>query len=353
MDSLDKNEFIYIRFNIVKWEEGDLLFNGQLCNMIAQQKNQECYYSHFKYPEEALHYFRNNIKENGKRSMAGYQGYCYADRIYFDIDSKSHDEAIVDCRKLIEHLLCLGFLAENLDVWFSGRRGFHIGVSTSPWGLSPDIKFNRWCKEICCEIAEKARVDIDLSIYSKISILRAPFSRHPETGLFKNPIPIESILDCKISGRNILENCRIPIAWTHLPTPSVPSVDLKSRFNKVLKKNLTKGNWPSVVGSESRYPPFDIDWNGIITWPYWNETFFRLAVLAKIKGLSAWDCEQNLRLIRGRNEAFSKGSPVFLDTEIKTIVRSVYQREFSYHVSLKNDPAIKGLIIYPRKGRIS
>lgn len=347
------NEFCFRRLNTSKYEEGKLFGFDVLVAQLQERQNEECYLSHFSYPQEAFEYFQRYRNLNGKNSIAGYRGPCYAERIYFDIDSKSHDEAIISCRRLIECLLSLGFLVENLDVWFSGRRGFHIGINTSPWGLVPDINFNSWCKEICCDIADGARVEIDRSIYSKISLLRAPFSRHPETGLFKNPIPIESILDCKISGRNILEICRIPIAWTHLPTPSVPSVDLKSRFNKVLKKNLTKGNWPSAVGSESRYPPFDIDWNGIITWPYWNETFFRLAVLAKIKGLSAWDCEQNLRLIRGRNEAFSKGSPVFLDTEIKTIVRSVYQREFSYHVSLKNDPAIKGLIIYPRKGRIS
>lgn len=353
MNSLNKHEFIHIRFNEVKWEEGDLVPDYQLCALLKQRQNQECYYSHFKYSEEALRYFRNNTKENGKRSIAGYRGRCYADRIYFDIDSKSHDEAIDYCRRLIESLLSLGFLAENLDAWFSGKKGIHLGVCTSPWGLVPDVNFNRWCKEICCEIAERARVEIDRSIYTKTSLLRAPFSRHPETGLFKNPIPIESILDCKNSGRNILENCRTSIAWTHLPTPSAPSIDLKFRFNKALQKNLTKGKRASTVGPERRYPPFEIEWNGVITWPYWNETFFRLAALAKIKGVSAFDCEQKLRWLRDKNEGVSKGTPAFLDTEIETIVRSVYQREFSYHVSLKNDPAIKGLIINPRKGRVS
>lgn len=347
-----EEEKYFRRLSRVKQEEGQLVCNDLLRECLKESEGEECYISHFCYPSEALLYFQSNIKQNGKSSLAGYQGPVFAERVYLDIDSSSIDDALKDCRLIIRTLIALGFTENNLGIWFSGRRGFHIGFSVTPWGLLPGEKFNQLCKKICCEIARRAGVEIDKSIYTKLSLLRAPFSKHPGTGLFKTPISVGNLLRGEIVAGDITASCKNLSSWEVFATPTAPSIDLRSRFKQILNEN-TQASWKinDSLKKGNYYPTFSINWQALITWPFWNEVFYKLAALAKIRGYSSNECEKNLKLLRDTNETGSPQHPHFSDAEIQTIVRSVYSRDYAYHVSLRKDRAIKDLII-PGKRRV-
>jgi hypothetical protein len=93
-------------------------------------------------------------------------------------------------------------------IFFSGSKGFHIGVPTSLWGPVPSGSFHLVAKQFAVELSGQDKVRIDGSVYSKVQLLRAPNSRHPKTGLHKCHLTVDSLF--KLSIRGILERAKAP-----------------------------------------------------------------------------------------------------------------------------------------------
>jgi hypothetical protein len=146
--------------------------------------------------------FRGHVART-EGSAAGFFGAAYCPLIWFDIDREVEgpdgelvpdiNAALVDTRRLVDKLLDLGVPERCLLVFFSGNRGFHIGVFTGLFAACPSVQFAKVTRLVCDAIAEAAGVEIDKSIYKTVQPLRAPNSPHEESGLFKALISLEEL----------------------------------------------------------------------------------------------------------------------------------------------------------------
>jgi hypothetical protein len=74
---------------------------------------------------------------------------------------------------------------DDLLLFFSGSKGFHIGLPVS-WGPAPSVNFHRVARRLAETLATAAGVTtLDVGVYDKVRLFRAPNSRHTKTGLHK------------------------------------------------------------------------------------------------------------------------------------------------------------------------
>ena len=153
--------------------------------------NREAYLSAFQFGDEMRRY----IDPCGNGSTAGYTGPCWSPWLWFDIDRDSLDAALYDARRLAAAIDERYKLADDtLLVFFSGSKGFHVGLPTVLWSPVPSPTFHRVCRRFAETIAEVAGVAIDSGVYDAVRAFRAPNSRHAKTGLHKRRLSLDELL---------------------------------------------------------------------------------------------------------------------------------------------------------------
>ena len=175
------------------------------------EPHKEAYLSAFQFGED----FRQLLIETG--STAGYSGSCWAPWLWFDLDSDELHYAHQDAAALAV------FLVERFAVdpgelltFFSGSKGFHVGLPTSLWAPGPSADFHRTARRFAERVAELAAVTIDTGVYDRVRAFRAPNSRHPKTGLHKRRLTLDELagpLD------TIVELAKVPAPFA-VPTPT-------------------------------------------------------------------------------------------------------------------------------------
>ncbi len=179
----------------------------------AAQVDCESYLSAFQFAEE----FRRLLDETG--SVAGYSGICWSPWLWFDIDRDDDlPKAATDARRLAVTLDERYRLADDaLLAFFSGSKGFHLGLPTALWRPEPSDRFHRVARQFATALAERAGVAIDTGVYDRVRAFRAPNSRHAKTGLHKRHLPIDVLMGLSVAG--ILDLARQPEPFD-LPTPT-------------------------------------------------------------------------------------------------------------------------------------
>ncbi|MEN6407226.1 MAG: DNA primase, partial [Thermoguttaceae bacterium] len=176
------------------------------------EPDKESYISAFRFGED----FRRHLEDN-QGSTAGYSGPCWSPWLWFDLDNEELQYAHKDAAALA------AFLTERYAIepgellaFFSGSKGFHIGLSTALWSPTPLLDFHRVCRRFAENVAELAAVAIDTGVYDRVRAFRAPNSRHPKTGLHKRRLTFDELagpLDA------ILELAKTPAAFDILTPP--------------------------------------------------------------------------------------------------------------------------------------
>jgi len=138
--------------------------------------------------------FRQHLERTG--STKGYGGPCWSAWLWFDIDRENDlDAATVDACKLAASLVERYALdGDNLLLFFSGSKGFHVGLPTALWQPEPSGEFNRLARRFAERAAERVGIAIDTGVYDKVRAFRAPNSRHPKTGLHKRRLTFDELL---------------------------------------------------------------------------------------------------------------------------------------------------------------
>ena len=146
--------------------------------------------------------------------------------LYFDLDySENPAVAQEEAIKLVEFFTGeLDIQEQDLHIYFSGSKGFHILVDERALGVEPRKDLQRVYKHIAgylryrlgevqeqedengrpVEYTEPLKA-VDLVVYTVKRMLRLPYSRHQKTGLYK----IELTLNLKLTTTQ---------AKRHLPT---------------------------------------------------------------------------------------------------------------------------------------
>ena len=157
----------------------------------------EAYLSAFRFGDD----FKKREDEWGRLDVKGFDGASWSHWLWFDIDRADIGQALVDARRLV------AFVAErySLDddallIFFSGSKGFHVGVPTALWEPSASVTFHTTARRMAEALAERAGVVIDAGVYDRVRAFRAPNSRHPKTGLHKRRLTFDELLGLSVES---------------------------------------------------------------------------------------------------------------------------------------------------------
>ncbi len=181
------------------------------CDEQAQVER-EAYLSAFRFGPD----FKILLESTG--STKGYNGVCWAPWLWWDIDRESNLEAALsDARRLAMALAERFGVDDDLLIFYSGSKGFHLGLPTALWQPEPAADFNRTARRFCEAAAERARVTIDAGVYDQVRPFRAPNSRHPKTGRHKRRLAFDELAG--LSLERILQLAEGPEPF-ELPAPA-------------------------------------------------------------------------------------------------------------------------------------
>ena len=149
----------------------------------------EAYLSAFHFGAE----FRRHLESTG--STRGYAGPCWTPWLWFDLDSDGDlARGQAAAVRLVEAILSrYGLSPGEVLAFFSGSKGFHVGLPTALWRPEPSESFHRTAKHFAENVAAIATVAIDAGVYDRVRAFRAPNSRHPKTGLFKRRLTLDEL----------------------------------------------------------------------------------------------------------------------------------------------------------------
>lgn len=177
--------------------------------------HKEAYLSAFQFPEE----FRIHMEAN--KSTKGYTGSCWSRFLWFDIDREDDPHAALrDARQLVDFLKVRYAIDDELLIWFSGGKGYHVGLPTSLWLPEASPLFGRICRKMAETLAGQCGIVIDSSVYDSVRLFRAPNSRHPKTGLFKRLFTHDELFTLDVHG--IQSDAEEPLPFG---IPADPPVD--------------------------------------------------------------------------------------------------------------------------------
>jgi hypothetical protein len=166
-------------------------FSGYAACEPAARVECEAYLSAFTFGAG----FRRLLEGTG--SPRGYAGPCAADWLWWDVDRPGDAErALGDARRLAAAILERFRTPDEDDllVFFSGGKGYHLGLPTCLWRPDPSMVFNAAARRFAERLAGRVRVAIDQGVYDKVRPFRAPNSRHPRTGLFKRRLRFDELM---------------------------------------------------------------------------------------------------------------------------------------------------------------
>jgi hypothetical protein len=194
---------------LVNWEA---TFSEYAALTDGIDANLESYVSAFTFGED----FRTHLESTG--SVRGFNGFCAAEYVWFDIDRPDLEVARRDAARLALFLIERYRLDDGqLLFFFSGFKGFHIGLPTKLWEPTASESFHRMARRMVETLAKATSVAIDAGVYDKVRAFRAPNSRHPKSGLHKRALTLDELT--RLSVKRIKELAKEPTPFD-LPTVS-------------------------------------------------------------------------------------------------------------------------------------
>jgi len=173
--------------------------------------DKESYLSAFRFAAD----FRDHL--DGTGSTAGFSGPCWSPWLWFDLDSEQLHYAHQDAGALAAFLVeRYGIDPGELLIFFSGVKGFHLGLPAVLWSPAPSLDFHRTARRFAERPAELASVTIDTGVYDKVRAFRAPNSKHPKSGLHKRRLTYDELLGPLAA---ILELAKAPAPFA-VPEPT-------------------------------------------------------------------------------------------------------------------------------------
>ena len=163
-------------------------FLAHLSNDDRAERDREVYLSSFLFSDD----FREYLTTHG--TTKGFTGPTWSSWLWFDIDREDDiDAAVTDARRLVRSLCDRWHIDADaaLLLFFSGSKGFHVGLPTTLWNAQPAVIFHHYAKHFATCLAGLAEVEIDTGVYDRVSLFRAPNSRHQKPGRHKRRLTAE------------------------------------------------------------------------------------------------------------------------------------------------------------------
>ena len=174
----------------IDWQRA---FNAHCQNDERAETGRESYLSLFTFGDE----FREHLERTG--STKNYRGPCWSPWVWWDIDAEGDLPTATDSARRLAAYLADRFGSEPL-LFFSGSKGYHVGIPTSLFEPEPSATFHRITRRFAETIAATLGIEIDAGIYDKVRLFRAPNSTHPKTRFHKRRLTLRELLHLKPSA---------------------------------------------------------------------------------------------------------------------------------------------------------
>jgi len=159
--------------------------SNRLIELYQKNPNNDFYVSIFKYNKK--HY--ENYKKT--KTLAGINDNVSSSIVFDFDDDKSLINAKNDTYTVVNRLIEKGVPKEEISIFFSGGKGFHVELSTN----------RDFTRDELVNIRTNISGDLNTTdpvIKDEQRILRAPLSKHNETGLFKIPLTYNELATMSI-----------------------------------------------------------------------------------------------------------------------------------------------------------
>lgn len=171
---------------------------------VIETQDQDYYISIYKYNEDQKNAAEQIIEKNGYKRPAGVSGIndVVTNKLVFDFDSQDLNKAKSDTFECVERLIENGVQVENINISFSGNKGFSVVVNHDQT-LTPK-QHKKLAKQIAGDLET-----FDTKVYNASRIFRLDYTKHNATEFYKTPITkdqlkflsIDSILNYAKSKR--------------------------------------------------------------------------------------------------------------------------------------------------------
>ncbi len=212
----------------------------------------ECYTSMYSFTSELV----AHVQDTGSVQKVSHL-IVWSDICWFDIDSPDLDVAKAATIDLVAKISAIDeALAQHLVIYFSGCKGFHVGLPSTLAGLKPSAALPSQHRQLALALAEG--IDIDTSIYQHTRLWRVPNTINAKSGLYKVRLTVEQLRDWGVD--EIKEYAKQPRGQPYLDT--VDGIEKLSVCDRLVElaesasqeRNTTKPRQPTDSD------PRDQDW---------------------------------------------------------------------------------------------
>lgn len=318
---LPKNEMNYPDYCFVDTAFGDVSHRNnvkRIDEIILPESPVECYTSMFRFTEK---YKTHCGKTGSVRNIESFS--CYCDYLWFDIDDDNLEDARIRCIDLLARIEA-EFKVTTAVIFFSGSKGFHIGIPSELFGAEPRPELPRIFKKMAQDVAGDIR--IDTAIYEKNRLWRLPNSINKRLGLFKIPLSYVELaqndagsIKKLASGRREIDQ-DTSIAQKRSEALSSLYDSIVSSLNQEEKQTDNK---PNIDFSKINRPCIEKLLEGVEKGER-NEVGIRLADHFKKQ---EHPLEGTVLILKKWNE---RNNPPLPETQIGAIVNSAYTGDYDY-----------------------
>jgi hypothetical protein len=155
----------------------------------------------------------------GRLDVRDFNGPTCSTFVWFDIDRADREQARRDTARLVATIAERYKLdGDELLIFFSGNKGFHIGLPSILTAAEPGPTFHAAARSCAESLAAIAKVEIDTGVYDRVRAFRAPNSRHAKTGLHKRLLTFDELTGLSIE--RICELAAEPLPFDPAELPS-------------------------------------------------------------------------------------------------------------------------------------
>ena len=248
--------------------------------------------------------------------------------LYLDMDAPLNNEE--DFKKLLSDLKMVlthlendyGIKKNEVRIYFSGSKGFHIIIPSIVFSIPPTKLLNQYYKAIAQELNEFTLFKfIDTTIYDNKRLIRLINSINGKTGLYKVPVPYTMLDD--LTFETIKEYASSPKREFYKPASfhekaSNKLISLLAKINRENKEKIKRRK--KVDFNNLKFPPCicNIFVDGA-TKGFRNNTAIILSSAIYQQGI---DYEEGLAIVLNWNA--EKNDPPLSDREIENTCKSAF-----------------------------
>jgi replicative DNA helicase len=288
---------------------------------IKRTNATEAYTTYFRYTRSLLdHVYRN-------KTVKGYVGASYSEMFPMDLDSPDLNISLDRARKVVEFILSKNVPDEDVKVYFSGAKGFHICLASSLFDLEPTNALAEVYKAMAKALSKDMGIDLDPTIYDGMRLFRLENTLNSKSRLYKIPLTIEELFTRSVE--EIKELAKQPRAMSYPVRNGVVNDYFMSLFLSALdatekKQTVKLSNNKEVTLSNRNAKPCIARLLAGVGEGERDNAAMRLAVHYKKEGMPENIC---LSLLQGWND---NNDPPLPESDLERVVHSAYTSSYDF-----------------------